>query len=63
MKYFFIAQSALIEPVSAQQSILFVYCTTLVEIHLLEGPDKGHSTVKGKQEKTDPWSSNSLLPS
>ena len=62
MKYFFIAQSALIEPVSAQQSILFVYCTTK-EIHLLEEPDKGHSTVEGKQEKTDPWSSNSLLPS
>ena len=48
----FFPQSELIEPVSPQaaQPGIHFYCfhNTQLEMHLLEGPDEGHSTGEGK---------------
>ena len=47
----FFTQTELIEPAlsqAAQLGIHFFFHNTQLEMHLLEGPDKGHSTGEGK---------------
>ena len=53
-KVWFFTQSELIEPDSpqaAQLGIYFFFHNKQVEMHLLEGPDKGHSAGEGKESR------------